>query len=184
MKKVPQSSAREVLDNIVVPDLINAQTMLPLKENMVSANGTSIVLQGRADKMAAEAMLARVYMTLAGFPYYDSDAKILAKKQLEIVLNYSKSNQNKYWAPTLDEWRKQWMPSTDYYNKYSIFAIQYRTGGTGNSALFNFSMALPPSYTNRRIFGNEIYVEKSLMYEFDKIYSDGKKMEEGMVFLF
>lgn len=120
MKKVPQSSAREVLDNIVVPDLINAQTMLPLKENMVSANGTSIVLQGRADKMAAEAMLARVYMTLAGFPYYDSDAKILAKKQLEIVLNYSKSNQNKYWAPTLDEWRKQWMPSTDYYNKYSI----------------------------------------------------------------
>lgn len=120
VKKVPQSSAREVLDNIVVPDLINAQTMLPLKENMVSANGTSIVLQGRADKMAAEAMLARVYMTLAGFPYYDSDAKILAKKQLEIVLNYSKSNQNKYWAPTLDEWRKQWMPSTDYYNKYSI----------------------------------------------------------------
>ena len=42
---------------------------------MVSANGTSIVLQGRADKMAAEAMLARVYMTLAGFPYYDSDAR-------------------------------------------------------------------------------------------------------------
>ena len=75
VKKVPQSSAREVLDNIVVPDLINAQTMLPLKENMVSANGTSIVLQGRADKMAAEAMLARVYMTLAGFPYYDSDAR-------------------------------------------------------------------------------------------------------------
>lgn len=179
VKKVPQSSAREVLDNIVVPDLINAQTMLPLKENMVSANGTSIVLQGRADKMAAEAMLARMYMTLAGFPYYDSDAKILAKKQLEIVLNYSKSNQNKYWAPTLDEWRKQWMPSTDYYNKYSIFAIQYRTGGTGNSALFNFSMALPPSYTNRRIFGNEIYVEKSLMYEFDKIYSDGKKDGRG-----
>ena len=32
VKKVPQSSAREVLDNIVVPDLINAQTMLPLKE--------------------------------------------------------------------------------------------------------------------------------------------------------
>ena len=40
VKKVPQSSAREVLDNIVVPDLINAQTMLPLKKNMVSANGT------------------------------------------------------------------------------------------------------------------------------------------------
>ena len=100
------------------------------------------------------------------------------------MLNYSKSNQNKYWAPTLDEWRKQWMPSTDYYNKYSIFAIQYRTGGTGNSALFNFSMALPPSYTNRRIFGNEIYVEKSLMYELIKFILMGKKMEEGMVFLF
>lgn len=32
---------------------------------------------------------------------------------------------------------------------------------------------------NRRIFGNEIYVEKSLMYEFDKIYSDGKKDGRG-----
>lgn len=127
VKKVPQSSAREVLDNIVVPDLINAQTMLPLKENMVSANGTSIVLQGRADKMAAEAMLARVYMTLAGFPYYDSDAKILAKKQLEIVLNYSKSNQNKYWAPTLDEWRKQWMPSTVIIiNTLFLLFVSYR----------------------------------------------------------
>ena len=107
-------------------------------------------MQGRADKMAAEAMLARVYMTLAGFPYYDSDAKILAKKQLEIVLNYSKSNQNKYWAPTLDEWRKQWMPSTDYYNKYLFLLFSIVREEQANSALFNFMYALPPSYTNKK----------------------------------
>lgn len=179
VKNIPQSSAQEVINKIVIPDLTKAKEKLPYKENMVNSNKVSITSQGRADKIAAEAMLARVYMTLAGFPFNDNNAKALAKKQLEIVLDYSKANGNKYWAPTLEEWRKQWMPSADYYNKYSIFAIQYRSGGTGNPALFNFSPQLPTSYSSIRVFGNTIYVEKSLMYEFDRIYSNGQKDGRG-----
>ena len=75
-----------------------------------------------------------------------------------------RSYYDKFWAPDSTEWRKQWMPDATYYNKYSIFAIQYRSGGTGNPALFEFSPGLPPTYTGQRIFGNELYLEKSLMY--------------------
>lgn len=179
VKAVPQSPARDVLDKLVVPDLIKAESLLPTKDKMVGADGASVLSQGRADKVAAQAMLARVYTTMAGFPYNDTQATALAKTQLEKVLNYSKENGDAYWAPTLDEWRKQWMPSTDYYNKYTIFAIQHRTGGTGNSAVYNYSKKLPPSYLTQQVFGNEIYVEKSLMYEFERVYSNGQKDGRG-----
>lgn len=173
VKTVAQSSAREIIEQMVIPDLKHALE-LPESEDMMDANGTKIPAQGRAHKMAANAMLARVYMTLAGYPYHDTAAKTEAKKYLETVLNYSKSNGNKYWAPTIAEWRKQWMPGADYYNKYSIFALQYRSGGSGNSALFNFTPQLPPSFTGRRQFGTAPYVEKSLMYEFERVFSNGE----------
>ena len=176
VNQIPQSNAQEIINEVVIPDLKEALD-LPYADAILDANGNP-TNQGRADKIAATAMLARVYMTLAGFPYKDSSAKTEAKKYLEEVLNYSKSNGNKYWAPDIDEWRKQWMPSPEYYNKYSIFAIQYRTGGSGNTAMFNFLPQLPPSYTSRRLFGSQIYVEKSLMYEFDKEYN-GQKDARG-----
>lgn len=175
VKEVPQSAAREIIDQIVIPDLLAAKTNLPVDADMVDATNSSIAGSGRADRIAAQAMLGRVYMTLAGFPFNDAAALPLAETELREVIAFSESNGNKYWAPDSAEWRKQFMPTEDYYNKYSIFAIQYRTGGTGNPAIFWASPALPPTYTSRRIFGNNIYVEKSLMYEFDKTYTvDGK----------
>lgn len=105
IKTIGQSSAREIIDQVVIPDLKEALN-LPYTEKMLDSNGNSISTQGRADKMAATAMLARVYMTLTGFPYNDNSAKTEAKKYLQEVLDYSKSNGDKFWAPTLDEWRK------------------------------------------------------------------------------
>lgn len=134
IKSVKQSAPQDVINNRVLPDLKNAEN-LPYKDDMKDANGANISKKGRADKMAAKAMLARVYMTLVGYPYNDSNAKALAKMQLESILNDSHATD--YWAPSLEEWRKQWMPTDAYYNKYSIFSIQYRTGGTGNPAIFN-----------------------------------------------
>lgn len=175
VKNISQSTALEIFNQIVIPDLKEAKDKLPLSANLKDSKGGSIDKSGRADQIAAQAMLARAYMTLAGHPFNDTEATQLASNELKAVITYSEENNNKYWAPDSTEWRKQFMPTDDYYNKYSIFAIQYRTGGTGNTALFNFSPALPPSYTNRRIFGNSAFVEKSLMYEFDKTYErDGK----------
>jgi len=175
VKNVPQSSPLDILNKIVIPDLKTAIDQLPVAGEMVDNTGNSIAKSGRADKIAAQAMLGRVYMTMAGFPFNDNSALSLAETQLKAVLDYSASNGDKYWAPDSTEWRKQFMPTDDYYNKYSIFAIQYRTGGTGNTAIFDFSPALPPSYTTQRIFGNSIFVEKTLMHEFDKEYTSGNR---------
>ena len=74
--------------------------------------------------------------------------------------------------PDSTEWKKQWMSENN--NKYSIFAIQYRSGGTGNTAVFNFSSSLPPTYTSIKIYGNQIYIDKSLMYQMSLLNSAGK----------
>lgn len=171
---VPQSSAKDIINNIVIPDLKQAIDQLPVSSEMVDNTNKTIAKNGRADKIAAEAMLGRVYMTMAGFPFNDAAALSQAETQLKAVIDYA-SNNGKYWAPDSTEWRRQFMPTDDYYNKYSIFAIQYRTGGTGNTAVFNFSPALPPTYTSMRIFGNSIFVEKTLMHDFDLTYTTGGK---------
>lgn len=182
IKSVKQSAPQDVINNRVLPDLKNAEN-LPYKDDMKDANGANISKKGRADKMAAKAMLARVYMTLVGYPYNDSNAKALAKMQLESILNDSHATD--YWAPSLEEWRKQWMPTDAYYNKYSIFSIQYRTGGTGNPAIFNMLPVkiVPINWSKNYNFSlNNIYVEKTLMHEFDREYSNGKKDGRGYNF--
>ncbi|MCD8292885.1 MAG: RagB/SusD family nutrient uptake outer membrane protein [Prevotellaceae bacterium] len=175
---VTQSAPREIIDAIVIPDLEEAIDKLPQKSGMVDSDGNSVSSEGRVDKVAAMAMLARVYTTLAGFPYNDSNATSLAKTQLQAVLAY----EDDYWAPDITEWRKQWMPSTEYYNKYSIFAIQYRIGEQRNNMIFNMSPGLPTSYTTIRLYGNSIYVEKHLAYEFERTYSTGEKDGRGLGF--
>ena len=171
VKGVKQSNAKEIYEKVVVPDLLAAKEMLPVDADMVNSTHASIQGGGRADKIAAQAMLGRVYMTMSGFPINDASALPLAEAELKGVIDFSQSHGDKYWAPDSTEWRKQFMPTEAYYNKYSIFAIQHRIGGTGNPAIFQFSPSLPPTYTSRRIFGNAIYVDKSLMYEFDKTYT-------------
>ena len=182
IKSVKQSTAVDILNNRVIPDLKKSED-LPYKADMQDANGAKIDKKGRADKMAAKAMLARVYMTLAGYPYNATNAKSLAKTQLENVLD--DSHAAAYWAPSLEEWQKQWMPTDAYYNKYSIFAIQYRTGGTGNPAIFNMLPVkiVPEDWSKNYNFSqNSIYVEKTLMHEFDREYSNGKKDGRGYNF--
>ena len=179
-KTIKQSTAKEVFDQMVIPDLTEAVNLLPYKNKMQDANGSSVSSEGRADKIAAQAMLARAYMTLAGNPFNDASAKASAKTLLKGILDYSAQNNNAYWAPNIDEWRKQWMPSTDYYNKYTIFAIQHRLKEGRNNVVFNITPVLAPSYTTKRIFGNSIYVEKSLEYEFERTFSNGNRDERGI----
>lgn len=168
----PQTKGLDIINQLVIPDLQQAQT-LPGRGEILNAQAVPVPSEGRVDCVAANAMLARVYMTLAGYPFNDPTAIAKAK----ICLNTVLAKKSDYWAPTIEEWRKQWTPA--YANKYSIFAIQYRTGGNGNPAIFDFSPALPPSYTTISIFGNQIYIDKSLRYEFDKVYSSGSKDLRG-----
>lgn len=176
---VVQSPAQEIYNKIVIPDLSKARDLLPYSNQMLTANGKSAATQGRTDRIAAKSMLARAYMTMGGFPVNDAATKDLAQIELKEVIDYSKNNGDKYWAPDAQEWQKQWM--SEYNNKYSIFAIQYRSGGTGNNAIFYYSYGVPLSFTNFGLYGNEIYVEKTLMYEYDKVHpGTGLKDQRGI----
>ncbi|MDR1115408.1 MAG: RagB/SusD family nutrient uptake outer membrane protein [Tannerella sp.] len=177
---IKQSPSIEVYDKIIIPDLQKAKDMLPLDENMTNASNSKISGSGRADKIAAQAMLARVYMTKAGYPVNDSSSAMLAKTELKSVIDFSEAHGNKFWAADSIEWQKQWI--SEYNNKYSIFAIQYRSGGTGNPAIWNVGARVPPSYTSLPVYNakTDICVEKSLMSEFEKIYSNGNRDARGI----
>jgi len=176
---VAQSTAREVYDKMVIPDLKEASRLLPLPADMIDSRNQKI--PGiRADKIAAQAMLGKVYMTTAGFPLNDASAKTLAETELKAVIDFSKANANKYWAPDSTEWKKQWM--AEYNNKYSIFAIQYRAGGSGNPSITNTGLKVPPSYTTISFAATNwgyIWIEKSLRYEFDKRYTNNRRDARG-----
>jgi hypothetical protein len=177
---IKQSPSVEIYDKIIIPDLQKAKNMLPLDENMTNASNSKISGGGRADKVAAQAMLGRVYMTKAGYPVNDASSAALAKTELKSVIDFSEANGNQFWASDSIEWQKQWM--SEYNNKYSIFAIQYRSGGTGNPAIWNTGARVPPSYTSLPVFNvkSDVCVEKSLMHEFEKIYSSGNRDARGI----
>ena len=172
VKTIKQSNAAEVYKTMVIPDMSKAEALLPVSSAMKTSEGASASDFGRADKIAAKAMLGRIYMTMAGFPLNDPLAQDSAEVKLKGVIDFSVANSNKFWAGDSTEWKKQWISENN--NKYSIFAIQYRSGGTGNTAVFNFSSGLPPTYTNIKIYGNQIYIDKSLMYQMSLLNSAGK----------
>ena len=138
-----------------------------MKDNKGAAAGGA----GRADKVVAQAMLARAYMTLKGFPYNDASAKASAKSYLEKVLNYSASNGDKYWAPTLTEWKKQWLTDPSIANKYQIFSIQH-TLNNGNGLTGSESgTSLTQEYLPKGGGGGAMtpaYIDALLRYDYVK----------------
>lgn len=125
-KTIPQSTGAEVINNSVIPDLKEAESLLQYENETKDASGNVIGGAGRVDKIGAKALLGRVYMTLKGFPYNDASAKASAKTYLEDVIKYSQANGDKYWAPTIREWEQQWLTDAAMSNKYQIFSIQHR----------------------------------------------------------
>jgi hypothetical protein len=176
---IGQSPAKDVYDRIVIPDLLRAKELLPLDINILNATGKKTPGSGRADKIAAQAMLGRVYMTMAGFPLNDASAVAQAKTELKAVIDFSEVNADKYWAPNSTEWLKQWI--AEYNNKYSIFAIQYQSGGTGNPAIFETGAKCPPAYTSFQVYNElDVWTEKSIVYEYLKVHSNGNTDMRGL----
>ncbi len=171
-KTVPQTAGADVLKNLVIRDLKVAVDALPYQKSMLSSKGTSASAEFRADKLAAQAMLARVYMTLAGYPYNDSSVKADAKKLLKSVVEYGMANG--YWAPTATEWKKMFTTDRATQNKYFLFSIQHTASSTNNMAFSSCGTALSVEYlptqgTNCYFNGNSMtpaYVEASLRHEY------------------
>lgn len=167
-KELAQSPAANVINERVIPDLTEAEGLLPYQASMKDANGTGISGDGRADKLAAQALLARVYMTLKGFPFNDSSAKAKAQSYLSTVL----TNGASYFAPTFQDWRNQFMPGwQNISNKYQIFGIQHADTGHGNQMTFvsgtmvkNLTIVRDGYHSGSEM--NPIYPEGTLRYEY------------------
>lgn len=170
-----QVEASEVMNDYVIPDLLEAEELLPYEDGMLDSGGSSIAItEGRANRAAVQALLARIYMTLKGYPYYDSNASASAKTYLEKVLDYSSENADKYWAPTIEDWQRQFMTEPSIANTYQIFSVQNRVG---NSQSFSGSTGVAlsdeffPNGLNNSAYNNggemtPIYPEASLWYEY------------------
>lgn len=148
-----QSEASDIYASAIVPDLQYA--IANLGTTCYDISGDEVV--GKANKIAAEALLGKVYMTMAGFPLYQ-DTKDSAAYYLKKVIDYSEDN-DKYFASSFPD---IWISDND--NKNHIFEIQYISGGTGlgNPMVFYSCPALTTAYTSVSIFGNSIWVEDGL----------------------
>ena len=117
--KLHQSEPQDVYNNIIIPDLKYA--IENLEYSAYDYKGETRA--ERVTKPAAEALLARVYLTMAGYPLYDESHKSEAVNLLKDVIDYSESNGNKWWAKDINEWNSMWVHEND--NKYYIFEVQY-----------------------------------------------------------
>lgn len=174
-----QSPAIDVINNRVLVDLKEAENLLPYEEGMTDANGNLFATdEGRVDKVGVQAMLARVYMTLKGYPFNDANAKTEAQSYLDKVLQYSSENGDKYWAPSITEWKKQFMTDNTTSNRYQIFAIQHDMS-QGNAFSGYHGMGLsgeffPDGGNNSETNGGEmspVYPEALIVHEYDR-YND------------
>ncbi|UOQ96808.1 RagB/SusD family nutrient uptake outer membrane protein [Hymenobacter sp. 5317J-9] len=115
-KQIPRAPVADVY-KFIVDDLKFAADNLP------ASYGTTD--RGRATKWAAKAMLARVYLTMYGYPLRDASALALAKQQLVDVYaaagptTFSMANNFADLFKTVND------------NKYAVFEIQYASGGVG-----------------------------------------------------
>ncbi len=118
------SPAKDVYNQVIVPDLQYA--VENLLDTPARYDGNEAKATGRASKLAAKALLAEVYLTMAGYPVQDETKTDLAKTLLKEVIDatYGAATQTK-WATDMTEWNKMWIHEND--NQYFLFEIQYAT---------------------------------------------------------
>lgn len=164
-KELQQSPAKDVIA-AAVADLVEAEKLLPMRKDMINSSNANIAADGRADQLSAQALLARVYMTLKGYPFNDASAKVNAKAYLEKVL----ANGASYFAPDMAAWKKQFLTDNATANKYQIFAVQHRLG-TGLQVTFesgtmikNLDIVADGYHSGSEM--SPVYPEGTLRYEF------------------
>ena len=166
-----QSEAVDVYQDIIVPDLLYAVDHLSLT---APTDDQGVTHSERATKTAAQALLGRVYLTMAGYPLYQTDKTELAAEQLKAVIDYAEQS-GKYWASTSTEWEKMWLSDND--NKYFIFEIQY-VNAVNQGNPYTPVSSTSPKYSTwcnpKWMVGSvHIYCEKSLREHYQEKDSVG-----------
>ncbi len=157
--EIPQSEAIDVYNNVIIPDLQYA--VENLQETATDYQGAE---RGeRVTRTAAKALLGKVYMQMAGYPFYQDTQDKARSLFAEVLTGFQK-----YFAPNASEWDRMW--TSDYDNKYFIFEIQYTADkDQGNTAT---PLTYPSSnygdiYAGaRKMGGPHVYVERDLQDHF------------------
>jgi len=111
--KTPREKAEKIYSQVIIPDLLDAESKLPAKYTGVNV--------GRATKGAAASILGRVYLTIKDF----TNAEI--KLQEVTTMGYALlNNYNDLFDYTKDE----------HHSEY-IFDIEYQDGGLGLGSGFS-----------------------------------------------
>lgn len=128
----------------------------------VAVDYSGTVHKERASRLAAVALLGKVYMQMAGYPLY-KDTKDLAAACFKEVLD----NGAQYWIED-NRWDHLWIHEND--NKYFIFEIQYAAAnGQGNpiAPLARGSNYMDDDYCGANLTGGpHAYVSRLLLDHF------------------
>lgn len=157
-----QSPAADIYEKIIVPDLVYAVANLAEK----ATDFLGATRSERVTNVAAKALLGKVYLTMAGFPLYQTDKQSMATALFKEVIDYAETN-NMFWAADMDEWNKMWLHEND--NKYFIFEIQYIAAKDEGNTMVNLSVPQNVSSqwcATNLVVGTHIYIEKGLQSHF------------------
>ena len=154
-----QSEAIDVYNQAIVPDLQYA--VENLQETATDYLGTP--RSERVTKTAAQALLGKVYLQMAGYPLYQ-DTKDKAQSLFAEVLK----NMNKYWKNSMSDWNLMWVHEND--NKNFIFEIQYiaeKNQGNPAAPYSRSGNTYADDYCNANLTtGSHVYVERDLQDHF------------------
>lgn len=110
---IKRASVEDIYDKIIVPDLINAETMLPSRAR---TNDNS-----RASRAAAKTCLADVYLTMAGWPLHRDSCYALARDKAKEVINHT--NTKTY--SLVSHYEDLWKEATKSDDTEHIFALNH-----------------------------------------------------------
>lgn len=159
----PQSEAKDIYENIIIPDLNYAIEVLD--DDIYNYKGEKGGV-GRATQIAAQGLLARVYLTMAGFPIGDTDKLQSAMEMCEAVIEKAESS-GKYFAKTDYDWERIWVSDND--NKYHLFEIQYTCAkDMGNTMVFYAVPKVSKDYTHISMSGYSISASDALLSVYDE----------------
>ena len=154
-----QSEAIDVYNQAIVPDLQYAVENLQETATDYLGNPRS----ERVTKTAAQALLGKVYLQMAGYPLYQ-DTKDKAQSLFAEVLK----NMNKYWKNSMSDWNLMWVHEND--NKNFIFEIQYiaeKNQGNPATPYSRSGNTYADDYCNANLTtGSHVYVERDLQDHF------------------
>ena len=172
---IKQSTPQQVYDSLIIPDL---KTAIRLLHDTVCDYQGKATAPGRATRSAAKALLARAYLTMEGFPLYNSEHHEEAIKLCREVIAYADAS-GRFWADnSMDKdgqiWPHIWFSEND--NKYHIFEVQFAcASGMGNTAIGNqLPISKDVALTNVTLASTNAYAAYGLLADMQSEGADSR----------